>query len=519
MTFNYDALALVAIPVQSANCAPSANQIVPCDLSGGGFTVHLPAAPPDRTGMEIKIVAQAVSPNTLTVTCGGSDVFNVAGGSTSGTMTLLNQAMRLQYSAASAIWYVVSTDVPLSQMDSRYLNQNTTGSAATFTTPRNIDGQAFDGSANITVVAPGTHAATSKSTPVDADELSLVDSAASNVLKKLTWASLKAAVKTYYDSVTTTMTGKTLTAPTLTAPVLGTPASGTLTNCTGLPIAGITNLSSQSSATEYFTTTAGIAVPTGADLIIESLISAGNGGGSGRRGAAGTVRCGGGGGSSGAMIQMLRIPNALLSSTITVTLPAAGTGGPAVTTNDTNGSAGTASTAASITSGSNTWATLPGTAGGGGTNAAGAAGFLTQGPINGASGGAASATGGVGGAGGNTVAGGPSGGGAGGGITSGDAASNGGASGIQTFQYGFASAAGGVVGGASPGAGNAAVAGIGGLGAGGGAASITTAAQSGATPTGYGAGGSGGGASLNGNNSGSGSSGGPAYCRIRFAYV
>jgi hypothetical protein len=36
-----------------------------------------------------------------------------------------------------------------------------------------------------------------------------------------------------------TLVSKTLTSPTLTAPVLGTPASGTLTNCTGLPVAGV----------------------------------------------------------------------------------------------------------------------------------------------------------------------------------------------------------------------------------------------------------------------------------------
>jgi hypothetical protein len=39
---------------------------------------------------------------------------------------------------------------------------------------------------------------------------------------------------------TETFTNKTLTSPTLTTPVLGTPASGTLTNCTGLPVSGIT---------------------------------------------------------------------------------------------------------------------------------------------------------------------------------------------------------------------------------------------------------------------------------------
>ena len=44
-------------------------------------------------------------------------------------------------------------------------------------------------------------AATSKPTPIDADLLPLVDSAASNVLKKLTWANLKATLKTYFDTL------------------------------------------------------------------------------------------------------------------------------------------------------------------------------------------------------------------------------------------------------------------------------------------------------------------------------
>lgn len=45
--------------------------------------------------------------------------------------------------------------------------------------------------ANLATVA---HAATSKTSPVDADELSLIDSAASYGLKKLTWANLKATI-------------------------------------------------------------------------------------------------------------------------------------------------------------------------------------------------------------------------------------------------------------------------------------------------------------------------------------
>lgn len=52
------------------------------------------------------------------------------------------------------------------------------------------------------------HAATSKSTPVDADEIGLIDSAASWVLKKLTWANLKTALSSMFlVSDTTGITG------------------------------------------------------------------------------------------------------------------------------------------------------------------------------------------------------------------------------------------------------------------------------------------------------------------------
>lgn len=51
-------------------------------------------------------------------------------------------------------------------------------------------------------VQPGdTTAATSKTTPVDTDEMPIQDSAASFGLKKLTWANLKAALKTYLDTL------------------------------------------------------------------------------------------------------------------------------------------------------------------------------------------------------------------------------------------------------------------------------------------------------------------------------
>jgi len=59
-------------------------------------------------------------------------------------------------------------------------------------------------------IASTIHGATAKTTPVDADEFGLIDSAASNVLKKLTWSNIKATLKSYFDSVTTTLTNKTI---------------------------------------------------------------------------------------------------------------------------------------------------------------------------------------------------------------------------------------------------------------------------------------------------------------------
>ena len=48
---------------------------------------------------------------------------------------------------------------------------------------------------------PIINSATEKTTPVDADMLWLMDSAASNILKKLSWANVKATLKTYFDTL------------------------------------------------------------------------------------------------------------------------------------------------------------------------------------------------------------------------------------------------------------------------------------------------------------------------------
>lgn len=52
---------------------------------------------------------------------------------------------------------------------------------------------------------------TAKATPVDADLIGLNDSAASNALKKLTWANVKATLKIYFDTLYAKVSGGTFT--------------------------------------------------------------------------------------------------------------------------------------------------------------------------------------------------------------------------------------------------------------------------------------------------------------------
>ena len=60
------------------------------------------------------------------------------------------------------------------------------------------DGADVTDAVNIASSINGTAA---KTTPVDADAIPLIDSAASNALKKVTWANIKATLKTYFDTL------------------------------------------------------------------------------------------------------------------------------------------------------------------------------------------------------------------------------------------------------------------------------------------------------------------------------
>jgi hypothetical protein len=111
---------LVPTAVQTSAYTAVANDYVLVDTSAGDITVTFPTAPADQTRIGVKQVFR-LGADTVTVQLGGSDVFNVTGGSTTATITLLNQASVFQYIAASAVWLVTSSDAPLSQLDLRYV--------------------------------------------------------------------------------------------------------------------------------------------------------------------------------------------------------------------------------------------------------------------------------------------------------------------------------------------------------------------------------------------------------------
>lgn len=82
-------------------------------------------------------------------------------------------------------------------------------------TPANYSGHGLkrvrvnSGATGLEFVEPGAEisGATEKTTPIDADTIGISDSEASGVFKKVTWANVKATLKTYFDTLYLTLAG------------------------------------------------------------------------------------------------------------------------------------------------------------------------------------------------------------------------------------------------------------------------------------------------------------------------
>jgi hypothetical protein len=91
---------------KTANYTAAAGDLVPCDTSGGAFTVTLPTGP---AGLSLAAVLIINGTNTVTVAAGGTDVFDKAAGPAS--ITLYPgagpgpAAVSLQYRTSGNIWY------------------------------------------------------------------------------------------------------------------------------------------------------------------------------------------------------------------------------------------------------------------------------------------------------------------------------------------------------------------------------------------------------------------------------
>jgi hypothetical protein len=108
---------LKVVAVKTANYTAAPGEFVPVDTTAGTPVITLPTNPDDATTIAVKRTVGVT--NNASVVCGGSDVFNVTGGTATSTISLLNMTQTYTYAKATHIWYV-ETAIPKGTLDGLY---------------------------------------------------------------------------------------------------------------------------------------------------------------------------------------------------------------------------------------------------------------------------------------------------------------------------------------------------------------------------------------------------------------
>jgi hypothetical protein len=180
--------------VKTAAYTAAVSDLIPADATSAAFTVTLPSAPADKSRVVVKKIDATT--NIVTIAAAGSDVFNLTAGATALTLLLQYQAVVLQYKASGGIWYVVSTDVPLGGLDTRYLGPLATGTADTATIQALIDAANTAGGGTILLRSGQTYVTTGlvmKSNVIldlNGSTIKLANSTSASVIATLNYATL-----------------------------------------------------------------------------------------------------------------------------------------------------------------------------------------------------------------------------------------------------------------------------------------------------------------------------------------
>lgn len=119
---------LIPTSVQSGTITASPGQMVLMSTASTAGVINFPHAPSGIATIGAKLVTYGTA-NTVTIKATGGDTFS-SGGSTA-TLAVLSEGGIWQYDAGLTEWVKQSNDLPLAQLDSRYVSQSLTQTAST----------------------------------------------------------------------------------------------------------------------------------------------------------------------------------------------------------------------------------------------------------------------------------------------------------------------------------------------------------------------------------------------------